>query len=344
MVRWAGLGLLALLPLGTLFGVMLLDSSETSNACQPTGSISIDPAIIPSDGSGKYDQEQLANAAQIMQAGKDLKLNTRDQTIGVMTAIGESTLRVLDYGDTVGPDSRGLFQQRDNGSWGSYEERMNPYASATNFFEVLAQVHGREEMTPTMVAHEVQRNADPYHYEKFWADAVNVVATLSDTDISAEITARGSLGGSQGCPGAPGQTNADGWASPSDGPITSPYGPRVHPIYNEVRFHYGTDFAAGCEAPIRSINEGVVTDRGFDSGGNGYLEIDHGGGIASRYLHMYDNGMFVNIGDKVKGGQHIADEGSSGQSTGCHLHFEIHVNGSTVDPVEYLKGVGINFG
>jgi len=65
-----------------------------------------------------YGHDQLVNAAYVIQAGKDLNLSSRDQTIGVMTAMGESGLRVLNYGDAVGPDSRGLFQQRANGGGG----------------------------------------------------------------------------------------------------------------------------------------------------------------------------------------------------------------------------------
>jgi hypothetical protein len=75
-----------------------------------------------------------------------------------------------------------------------------------------------------------------------------------------------------------------------------------------------------------------VTFRGFDSGGNGVIAIDHGGGVTTRYLHMYDSGMLVQVGDKVTGGQQIARVGSSGQSTGCHLHFEVQVNGENIDP------------
>ena len=82
-----------------------------------------------------YDDEQIANAAAIVRAGADLGMSRRDQTIGVMVAIGESTLRALDYGDEAGADSRGLFQQRDNGAWGTYADRMDPYTSATNFFK-----------------------------------------------------------------------------------------------------------------------------------------------------------------------------------------------------------------
>ncbi|RYV51160.1 hypothetical protein [Pengzhenrongella frigida] len=128
---------------------------------------------------GSYRPEQVANAAAIVRAGRAMGLSVRDQTIGVMTALGESSLTVADHGDVAGPDSRGLFQQRANGAWGSMADRMDPTVSATNFFTALTAVEGRDGMAPTLVAHAVQRNADPQHYAKYWDDAVALVGRLS---------------------------------------------------------------------------------------------------------------------------------------------------------------------
>ena len=141
----------------------------------------VDAANLPVQQVGSYGPEQLANAAAIINAGKAQGLSTRDQTIGVMTAMGESSLRVVDHGDVAGPDSRGLFQQRANGAWGSLSDRMSPTASATSFFTALSRVGGREAMTPTAVAHAVQRNADPSYYTKYWDSAVAVVSALTAT-------------------------------------------------------------------------------------------------------------------------------------------------------------------
>ncbi|MBV2362214.1 hypothetical protein [Streptomonospora nanhaiensis] len=153
--------------------------------------MTIDPDELPGNpiGQGQWQGEQLTNAALIMNAGAELGLNIRDQTIGVMTAMGESSLIVIDHGDAAGPDSRGLFQQRDNGAWGDYEDRMDPTTSATMFFEKLREVDGREQMEPTLVAHEVQRNADAYHYAPYWEDAQAVVSALVGLD-SVPLAAR----------------------------------------------------------------------------------------------------------------------------------------------------------
>jgi hypothetical protein len=124
-------------------------------------------------------REQVGNAAAVVRAGAGMGLSLRDQAIGVMTALGESSLRVLDHGDRAGPDSRGLFQQRDNGAWGTLAERMDPTASAQSFFRALTRVADRDAMSPTLVAHRVQRNADPQHYARWWDQAVGTVAALT---------------------------------------------------------------------------------------------------------------------------------------------------------------------
>lgn len=126
-----------------------------------------------------YSGDQLTNAAAIINAATTLGLGTQAQTIGVMTAMGESGLRVLDHGDTAGPDSRGLFQQRT--SWGSLSDRMDPTKSATFFFQRLVSVSGWESMAPTAAAHAVQINADANYYTKFFPAAAHVVQALTST-------------------------------------------------------------------------------------------------------------------------------------------------------------------
>ena len=343
---------------GMVLSIILVGSSSSSNACGTGGtpatgsSVSVDPSKVPDMTIDGYAHEQLVNAANVIQAGKDLGLNVRDQTLGIMTAMGESSLRNIDYGDwetggITNPDgsattSIGLFQQQDG--WGTREERLNPYISSMKFFQAMtAKVPDRENVAPTIVAHRTQVNADPYHYTPFWEPAVLVVEGLSGVDTG--------LNPGDGGPGAscdsllPGEVNPKGWAAPGAGPITDPYGMRMHPITGEWRMHSGTDLAAGgCDGPIWAAQAGVVSSRGFDSGGNGTITVDHGGGVQTKYLHMYDSGMLVNVGDKVIAGQQIARTGSSGQSTGCHLHFMVIINGETVDPAAYMTEVGITLG
>ena len=134
--------------LGLVFSMLLLlaPAKPAVADCGPAVSVVI-------DGNTKvegYTQEQLKNAAAIMGAGKALDLSVKGQMISVMVALGESGLRALDAGDGAGPDSRGLFQQRDNGAWGSYADRMDPTTSATNFIKALQGVAGWELLEPTI--------------------------------------------------------------------------------------------------------------------------------------------------------------------------------------------------
>lgn len=124
-----------------------------------------------------FTGEQLKNAGGIVNAGDAIGVPAYGINIAVMTAIGESGLRVLDYGDTVGPDSRGLFQQRN--SWGPLSVRMDPTGSATLFFQRLIKVPGWQGMTPTQAAHAVQINADENFYTKYWTAAQSIVAGLT---------------------------------------------------------------------------------------------------------------------------------------------------------------------
>nr|WP_176704930.1 CHAP domain-containing protein [Arthrobacter sp.]AXV46473.1 amidase, CHAP domain-containing protein [Arthrobacter sp.]AXV46510.1 amidase, CHAP domain-containing protein [Arthrobacter sp.] len=196
-------------PIFLVLSIILFGGGDkaAANVCASTGgSISVDESKLPKVPIAGYDGDQLTNAALVINAGKALRLSARGQTIGVMTAMGESGLKVLDYGDGPGPDSRGLFQQRDNGAWGSYTDRMDPTISATNFFKALQKVDGWEKLEPTKAANRVQRNEDPYHYQSYWPAAVAVVAALGDVPATD-----GSGGSSCGIPGESGKGDDLPW-------------------------------------------------------------------------------------------------------------------------------------
>jgi surface antigen len=165
---------------GTLgmFAATIVLSSGSATACTP-GIVNLDQVSQITDPIDGYTGDQLQNAAAIMNAATNLGLTAQAQTIGVMTAMGESSLHNLDHGDTAGPDSRGVFQQRD--SWGTtLQERMDPTTAATLFFTRLEAIAGWEKMTPTAAAHAVQGNADPDHYTPYFAPAAAVVDGLTN--------------------------------------------------------------------------------------------------------------------------------------------------------------------
>jgi murein DD-endopeptidase MepM/ murein hydrolase activator NlpD len=119
-------------------------------------------------------------------------------------------------------------------------------------------------------------------------------------------------------------------STPVTGRVTDPYGYRVHPISGLWRLHTGIDFGAGYGAEIRACRGGVVVRASWYGGYGNATIIDHGGGMQTLYAHQSE--FRVSVGQRVAPGQHIGDVGSTGNSTGAHLHFEVIINGQTVDP------------
>lgn len=117
--------------------------------------------------------------------------------------------------------------------------------------------------------------------------------------------------------------------------FTSPYGWRIHPIYGYRKFHYGVDLAAPSGTPIVATRSGVVNKTSYDSSSGYYVKIDHQDGFESKYLHMTH--YIVKPGQSVSAGQVIGYVGSTGASTGPHLHFAIMYKGSHVNPAAYIK-------
>ena len=130
--------------------------------------------------------------------------------------------------------------------------------------------------------------------------------------------------------------SSSGWIKPLKSyTITSPFGMRIHPIHKVERFHEGVDMAAPQGTPIYAAKSGKVTTTSFQAGGAGYyVSINHGDGFASIYMHMTH--YIVKPGQHVSTGQVIGYVGSTGGSTGPHLHFGISYNGTYVNPMSYI--------
>lgn len=125
------------------------------------------------------------------------------------------------------------------------------------------------------------------------------------------------------------------WPCPSSTRITSAYGSRLHPVYGEYRFHNGIDVGAAMGEGIIATYQGTVISAGYNSSMGNYVMIDHGQGLTSIYMHA--SHLYVSSGDKVKTGQVIALVGSTGVSTGPHLHFSIRLNGEYQNPLNYVS-------
>ena len=113
----------------------------------------------------------------------------------------------------------------------------------------------------------------------------------------------------------------------------SGYGMRIDPIYKTLKFHSGMDFSANLGTPVYVTGNGKVVQAGWDGLYGKCIVIDHGFGYTTRYAHL--NKISVKVGQQVKRGETIGEVGSTGKSTGPHLHYEVHVKGQVVNPVNY---------
>jgi len=144
--------------------------------------------------------------------------------------------------------------------------------------------------------------------------------------------------------GPPGVVSSQGWSNPAVGPISSPFGKRQSPCAGCSSFHEGDDIAGACGSPIRAARAGTVTMVRVYGGYGNFIMISHGSGLFTAYGHIVDGGTKVTVGQSVAAGEVIALVGSTGDSTGCHLHFEIRVGGTQVDPLPIMTAGGIRLG
>lgn len=164
------------------------------------------------------------------------------------------------------------------------------------------------------------------------AAAAAAAAAASAADAGAASAAPG---------GAPSPSGA--WVRPSAGYVSSSYGYRVNPYSGVYAFHAGTDVGAGCGYPIYAAASGTVSYSGWNGGYGNFISIGHSGGISTSYAHIVNGGLLVSRGQSVSAGQLIALVGTTGGSTGCHLHFEVRRSGATVDPVQFMRSQGVSF-
>lgn len=155
---------------------------------QPSGAYCVaEPETFPAQSVDGWNGDQLENAAIIVRTAQGMGFERDGQVLGVMAAMGESSLHNIDYGDwetsgVTNPDgsrtsSIGLFQQQ--AWWGSVAERMDPATAATKFYARLGRIPAWQTLPPSHAIHRVQINADQEHHARFQADATAVVTALS---------------------------------------------------------------------------------------------------------------------------------------------------------------------
>jgi len=128
----------------------------------------------------------------------------------------------------------------------------------------------------------------------------------------------------------------EGYLRPVDGPITSGYGGRVHPVLGYFKGHDGVDFGAACGTPVHAAQAGTVVAVEHNSASGNRVKVDHGNGVITGYYHL--QGFNTSVGATVAAGDTIGYVGSTGRSTGCHLHFaKMDESGAYSDPMSLLK-------
>lgn len=322
---------------------------------------SIDAAGVATDlerGFTAYGQTQIGHAVTIYVTGADLGLSERAIVIAVATAMQESALRNLanpshpaslemaNDGTGFDHDSLGLFQQRPASGWGSVDELMDPATAATKFYNALVKVDRWKTRPLTEAAQAVQRSAFPGAYAKHEATATAIVegiTALIDCNRAAGVI-----------------ISAEGWTHPLPGhDVTSGFRTAERPG------HDGVDLPAAKGTPILAAGPGTVVkvrcnaltasgaayscdiDGSPEIRGCGwYVEIAHPDDTLTRYCHMRTEPR-VSVGDAVAAGQILGEVGSSGRSSGPHLHFECHNrtqnpdSSSAVRPGPYMAARGV---
>ena len=175
-------------------------------------------------------------------------------------------------------------------------------------------------------------------YEAELAAQTATIASLEKQIAAAEADLREKdVSGNYIDPLPPSPTYGGGgfcWPAPSYTRISSEFGYRIHPILNVQQYHSGLDMAAPGGSPILAAADGVVVASSYNATMGNYVMINHGGGLYTVYMHA--SALYVSAGQTVSKGQNIAAVGTTGRSTGNHLHFSVRLNGSYVNPWNYL--------
>ncbi|MEV0714943.1 M23 family metallopeptidase [Asanoa sp. NPDC050611] len=313
---------------------------------------------LPSNGDmprlSGYSEAQLRNAATIINVGAQLKVPPKGWVIAVATAMQESSLTNHGYlGARNDHDSLGLFQQRPSQGWGTPKQVQDPVYASRKFYQKLVKVRGWERMPLTEAAQDVQRSAFPDAYAKHEPDAAEIVNLLADgaaraagADAALACTTMGEVA-------------ASGWTTPVKAGLVSGFRTDERPDHQGVDLGAsrgddilaaaaGTVIVSRCDndsaPPFRCDRDGSVSTPGC----GWYVDIKHAGEVITRYCHMLYRPK-VRVGQTVAAGQPIGIVGTSGHSSGPHLHFEVHLNGDrsssgATNPMVWMRERGAPLG
>lgn len=307
--------------LSALLGVVVV--LGTDDVVPSEGFASCSPELPGSTSGVNLSREQWTSARAIVAAGQAREVPPRGWVIAVATALQESTLRPLPYGDR---DSLGLFQQRR--AWGTATARIDPGQAAAMFYTGgrggqpgLLDVSGWIALPLTEAAQAVQRSAFPDAYARWEPLAERIVATLADVRTDC---------------GGPGT-----WTTPirpGTARVSAAFG-QCGPLWSAC--HTGLDLAAPTGTPVMAAGSGTVVFSGTAGPYGNVVRVLHADGVATWYAHL--DRRLVPSGMRVRAGDVVGLVGSTGNTTGPHLHFEVRQSatatspGTATDPAPWLR-------
>jgi hypothetical protein len=335
------------LPLVAMLGVLVLAAASSAPEAaegmfytcrtEAEGSVALIEATELSD-------EQIQNAITIYTVGAERGLPDQAMVVALSTAMQESTLRNLGHlGEANDHDSLGLFQQRPSSGWGTPEQIQDPVYASTKFYDKLETIEGWQTMPVTEAAQAVQISAFPDAYAK-WVPLATMAVDLLATIVNCESA----------------DLPEGAWTNPlPDAPMVSGFRTGARPT------HDGIDLWADKGTPIYAAGDGAVnrvrcnatlygSDYSCDVDGSPsvqgcgwYMQIAHADGTLTRYCHMVSEPLFE-VGDTIEAGDIIGYVGSSGNSSGPHLHLEAHTthdasSADATNPISYFGERGISF-
>ncbi|MFE7503861.1 M23 family metallopeptidase [Promicromonospora sp. NPDC057488] len=305
----------------------------------------------------RLDRVQLGHAATIITTGSTTQgVGRHGVLVALIAALTESHLRMLAnpgaYPDSTAyphdgtgqdHDSLGLFQMRPAVGWGTVAQLMDPSYQAAAFFggptgpnhgspRGLLDIPDWQQLSKGAAAQAVEVSAFPDRYAQYEPVARAIMERLTSSPDATDAKHDGA------------STVSSRVVFPLPTGIwtrTHGFGMRIHPVTGVRRLHAGTDYAAPAGTPVLALTDGVVAYAGPDPRAGNLLVIDHTLAgperpqhVASAYSHLSDGSIAVTEGDLVTAGSQVAQVGSTGQSTGPHLHLQIHPGGFDADPTD----------
>lgn len=343
-------------------GWVIAGAKTATNPTPVTGGTSVGPipsSLTVTDSTGAsftLSNAQLTRAGQILTQCLAQGANSAAQVICLITALTESTLHnysnVTHYPASSGypapanadadgnnSDSVGMFQQRPAAGWGTPQQCMTPAYETQAFLggangpnagspRGLFDVPGWATMTPGEAAQAVQVSAYPTRYQEYVPTANQIMAALLVTS-----------GGSGGSATWQWPFQYSKWVLAT--PLAQ-FGMRVDPANGVYRLHAGLDFGAGGinGMPIPCASAGTVAEAAYNAYQGNHVLVNHAGGFATWYFHM-NAAPLVATGQTVTKGQILGHVGATGLVTGPHLHWETHVNGTPINPRDFMKQRGV---